>query len=101
MLTGSAPSAFDSSRGHFSDFMFYVYILYSQNFDKYYVGQTNDIEQRLNRHNKGSEKSTSPYRPWVMVWYGTKTSRSGAVILERKLKNLSKDRIKKFVAKYS
>ncbi|MFP4042588.1 MAG: GIY-YIG nuclease family protein [Bacteroidales bacterium] len=31
--------------------MFFVYILYSENFDKYYVGHTNNIERRLQEHN--------------------------------------------------
>ena len=48
--------------------MFYVYILYSKIFDKYYVGHTNNPEQRLISHNT-SEKNTytSKYRPWIMV----------------------------------
>jgi putative endonuclease len=33
--------------------MFYVYILYSEKLDKYYVGSTNDLLRRLNDHNRG------------------------------------------------
>ena len=47
--------------------MHYVYILYSPTHDKYYVGQTPDLETRLLFHNKLSETSfTSKYRPWVL-----------------------------------
>jgi len=80
---------------------FFVYILYSENFDKFYVGQTNDISQRLNRHNCGYEKATSPYCPWTMVWFTHKEARAEAMMLEKKLKNLSKDRLKQFIQKYS
>mgnify|MGYP006266271713 CR=1 len=32
--------------------MHYVYILYSPGSDKYYVGQTSDVGQRLQFHNE-------------------------------------------------
>jgi len=80
---------------------FYVYILYTELHDKFYVGQTENLDQRIARHNKGTEKFTAPYRPWVLVCSIKKPSRSEAIILDRKLKNLSKDRIRLFIEKYS
>ena len=68
--------------------MFYVYILFSPSTGKYYVGQTDDLENRLVRHNRGYEKSTSKYVPWVLVWQTTKSSRGEALVLELKLKNV-------------
>ena len=45
--------------------MFYIYILYSEKYSKYYVGQTDDPERRLIEHNEISDHSfTSKYRPW-------------------------------------
>jgi len=38
-------------------------IIYSESHDKYYIGQTSDIIDRIKRHNSGSEKFTSPYLP--------------------------------------
>ena len=32
---------------------FFCYILYSKSFDRYYVGYTSDIEERLKLHNTG------------------------------------------------
>ena len=80
--------------------MYIVYILYSSVHDKYYVGQTNDIADRIRRHNGGFNASTSPYRPWVIQLTITKSTRSEAMLLEKKLKNLSKDRLLKFIEKY-
>ncbi|UOY05996.1 GIY-YIG nuclease family protein [Muricauda sp. SCSIO 64092] len=80
---------------------FHVYILYSPKFDKYYVGQTMALTNRLDRHNSGLFKSTAPYRLWKVVWTTEKDSRGEAMILERKLKNLSKARLQKFIEKYS
>jgi putative endonuclease len=79
---------------------FYNYILYSKSHNQYYIGQTNNIEQRLHQHNNGYEKSTSPYRPYEMVWYKEQESRSAAIVLERKLKNLNREKLGAFIKKY-
>ncbi|WP_370391063.1 GIY-YIG nuclease family protein [uncultured Winogradskyella sp.] len=42
-----------------------VYILFSKAKNRYYVGQTADIDDRLSRHNKGLVKSTV-----YMVYHG-------------------------------
>ena len=78
-----------------------TYILYSEKFDKYYVGQTNSISRRLIQHNNGLSKATKPYKPWILALSISKENRSDAMKLERKLKNLSKARLKKFIEKYS
>ena len=61
---------------------YYVYILYSESAGKFYIGQTNNIQGRLERHNSGTENATRPYRPWVLKWYGVKSSRADAMFLE-------------------
>ena len=81
--------------------IYYVYILYSVCYDTYYVGQTNDIVNRLLRYHSGMEKATRPYIPWQMVCDIEKQTRSEAMILEKKLKNVSKERIRQFIEKYS
>ena len=82
--------------------MYFVYILYSVSFDRYYIGQTNDIEQRLEKHNSKQVRSTKGYIPWKVIWFGEKPDRKAAMELERKLKNLkSKERLRAFVKKYS
>ncbi len=48
--------------------MYYLYILYSERNDRYYNGQTNDPERRLEEHNHAPKTSfTSRHRPWIMV----------------------------------
>ncbi|MFL5729985.1 MAG: GIY-YIG nuclease family protein [Cytophagaceae bacterium] len=45
--------------------MYFIYILYSPSFDKYYVGYTHDYSQRLISHNTTDRNTfTSKYRPW-------------------------------------
>jgi len=68
--------------------MYYTYILYNKSFDRFYIGQTQSLEERLVYHNGGKVKSTKPYIPWEMVWYMTFDTRSEAMIREKRLKNL-------------
>ena len=79
---------------------YFVYILYSESLDTCYKGQTKDLKERMHRHNHEQEKATQSGVPWTLVWSARKESRSSAVLLERKLKNLSKERVRKFINKY-
>jgi putative endonuclease len=49
-------------------FMYYVYILQSTITNKFYKGQTDNLERRLKEHNNKEEKSTAPYAPWILLW---------------------------------
>ena len=66
--------------------MFYVYILFSETKSKYYVGQTADIDDRLNRHNSGYSLSTKSGIPWQLITSFTFNTRSEALLLEKKIK---------------
>ena len=48
--------------------MYSTYIIKSQNFNRYYIGSTEDFENRLNQHNNGQVISTKKFRPWVSVY---------------------------------
>jgi putative endonuclease len=69
--------------------MYYVYILYSERSDRYYIGHTSDPERRLFVHNNNPNNTfTSKYRPWNIVFKHTiSESRSEALKIERYLKN--------------
>ncbi len=47
--------------------MYKVYILQSLKNNRYYTGHTNNIDNRLKRHNSGQVKSTKPYLPWKTI----------------------------------
>ena len=79
-------------RGFFVAMKFFVYILQSSVDGRFYIGQTQNIKNRLTKHNMGHSKSTKPYAPWNIVWFTPVDSRSKAVKLERKLKNLKSRR---------
>ena len=80
--------------------MFHAYVLYSQTTDTYYKGSTADLTNRIRRHNAGMEKATKRGCPWKLIASFSKTSRSEAMILEKKLKNLSRERLLNFIKKY-
>ena len=65
---------------------YYTYILKSKG-GRYYIGQTKSIEERLERHNKGRERSTRAYSPRELRFVKEFSTRSEAVQLERKLKS--------------
>lgn len=83
-----------------SDSSYFTYILYSKKASRYYIGQTQQIYNRLEQHNSGFVKSTKPYKPWEIVGFIEKSSRKEAIVLERKLKNLNTEDLKKFIIKY-
>jgi putative endonuclease len=68
--------------------MFYVYIIYSEKFDRYYIGHTNDPYRRLVEHNTTDEiKFTTKFRPWEMVLsYEVSDNRGEAIKMERFIK---------------
>ncbi|MCE3279582.1 MAG: excinuclease subunit [Bacteroidetes bacterium] len=66
--------------------MFIVYIIYSRSLEKYYTGQTNNIQDRLLRHNSGQGKYSKNGMPWEMVWTSQVATRSEAMKLENQIK---------------
>ncbi len=66
--------------------MIVVYILCSRFLQKYYTGQTNNIKDRLLRHNSGQGKYSKIGVPWELIWKIEVLSRSEAVKLESQIK---------------
>ncbi|MCD6557079.1 MAG: GIY-YIG nuclease family protein, partial [Bacteroidales bacterium] len=65
-----------------------VYVLYSEKYDKIYIGYTSNIEQRLLSHNKLSQKGyTVKYRPWKIVYTEKFTTKKEALQREKELKS--------------
>ncbi len=79
---------------------YYVYIIFAGQFDKFYIGQTSDLNNRLLLHNSRKVPSTAPFVPWELVGVIKKQSRAEAMALEKKLKNLNRQRLKIFIEKY-
>ena len=70
--------------------MYFVYIIYSDKLNRYYVGTTDDVERRLSEHNHDFYKNsfTSKGIPWdLKLSYKTPSSQK-AYDLERFIKKM-------------
>ncbi|MCA9356071.1 GIY-YIG nuclease family protein [Candidatus Nomurabacteria bacterium] len=67
--------------------MFTTYAIKSKNRNYIYVGITNDIDRRLKEHNTGINKTTKPYKPFLLLYSKTHDSRVKAREHEKKLKS--------------
>jgi putative endonuclease len=80
---------------------YHVYIIYSKNLNRFYIGYTNNLNNRIKEHNGRESKYTSGGTPWALLWSTTKPSVRDAENLEFKLKNLTRVRKIRFMRKYA
>ena len=67
--------------------MYFIYILYSESANKYYVGHTDNLERRLFEHNNGMTRFTSNIASdWIIMYTETFESRTLAAKREREIK---------------
>ncbi|MDA3840236.1 MAG: GIY-YIG nuclease family protein [Patescibacteria group bacterium] len=67
--------------------MYIVYILKSENFNRYYIGHTADLNERLKKHNNGRVKSTKAYKPWLVIYTEEYDTKQDAYRREMKIKS--------------
>ncbi len=68
--------------------MKYVYILESvETPERHYVGVTDDLRSRLQKHNAGDVQHTSKFRPWRVKRYIAFTDEDRALAFEKYLKS--------------
>ena len=66
----------------------YVYILQNEA-NRFYAGLTEDLRERLRRHNSGEVPHTAKFRPWRIKTAVAFTDRERAADFERYLKSAS------------
>jgi len=66
--------------------LFYVYILKSKKDNNFYMGSTNNLERRIEEHNKGLVFSTKSRIPFELVYYEAYKSDKDARMREKNLK---------------
>jgi len=67
--------------------MIIVYALKSITRNYIYVGMTQNLTERFNRHNNGYERTTKPYRPFKLIYFEEFNSRAEARVREKYLKS--------------
>ncbi|WP_139855432.1 GIY-YIG nuclease family protein [Aequorivita sinensis] len=75
--------------------MYYVYILYSKEFERMYVGMSKDCTKRLKEHNSGKTQSTKAYIPWEIIHTEEYLTRKEAREREKYLKSAAGRRWRK------
>ena len=65
---------------------YFVYILKSLQNGSYYIGSTNDLEDRFKRHNEGRVSYTKSKRPWELVYSEEHPDRSSVMKRENAIK---------------
>ena len=63
-----------------------LYIIQSLEDSSYYIGQTDNLDDRLKRHNQGRSKATKNKRPWKLVYTEEFETRSEAMKREYEIK---------------
>ena len=71
----------------FSVMYYLVYILYSDSCKKFYTGQSDNFANRIAEHNNGETMSIKACIPWRLIWSKEVTTRSAAMLLEKKIKS--------------
>ncbi|HNB81771.1 MAG TPA: GIY-YIG nuclease family protein [Chitinophagaceae bacterium] len=68
---------------------YYIYILYSEASDLFYVGYTKNVTVRFQQHNETSRDSfTAKHRPWILkAIFQVGKNEAQAIALEKFIKN--------------
>ena len=83
--------------------MFYVYALFSPSSGKIYIGQTEDLNKRINEHNGVTDLKqwTHKYKPWEVFYDEKCATRSRAMQREKQLKSgAGRDYLKSVLKEY-
>jgi putative endonuclease len=66
---------------------YHVYVIYSEKFDKIYIGMSTVLEKRIFAHNHLPKGWTKNFRPWVLVYSERFEDKPNALNREKELKS--------------
>jgi len=66
--------------------MFFVYVIYSESSDKFYIGSCNILAKRILQHNTGRNISTKHGIPWEVKYFKVFSTREEALKREMEIK---------------
>lgn len=72
--------------------MYYTYVIFNQLLQRIYIGQTNNLEKRLQRHNQNLPTKKTSYTSkhkgvWKLVYQEMYNTRKEAIKREKELKS--------------
>jgi putative endonuclease len=65
-----------------------VYILHSEKINRYYIGVTDNLTWRLERHNQGWGRYTKRGIPWKLVYTESFAQKTDALKREKEIKRM-------------
>ena len=65
---------------------YYFYIIYSKQGNRFYIGHSNDVKERLRRHNSNHKGFTGKYSDWEIVYCEVYPDKTSAYAREREVK---------------
>jgi len=81
--------------------MFCVYAIYNKTYKKIYIGQTDNLKQRLNLHNQKIFKNCYTSRfdgEWILIYKEEYKTRKESLAREKQLKSFrGREYIKKYI----
>ena len=78
---------------------YFIYILYSSSKDRYYIGYSQNPEERLLEHNAGATPSTRPGKTWKIVFKEECVDKTTAIKRENSIKKMkSRKYIEKLIS---
>ena len=81
---------------------YYFYILFSSQANKYYIGHTIHLSERLRKHNSNHLGFTGKFNDWQIVYSEKFNTKSEAYARERQIKKWkNRQRIELLIAKNS
>jgi putative endonuclease len=67
---------------------FFTYVLYSEKYNKIYIGYSSDLDLRLSFHNDPENKGwTKKYQPWIVYYFEEFRTKPEAMNREKQLKS--------------
>ena len=69
--------------------MYYFYIIYSTLLDKYYLGYTSDLNERLKKHNTHHKGFTGKANDWKVVYSENFNNKNDAYKREQQVKRFN------------
>ena len=76
-----------------------VYILFSEELDRYYIGVTSNLEERIRKHNSKHKGFTGKANDWRLVYKENYETKTAALARERQIKSWkSREMIERLIA---
>lgn len=80
---------------------YFTYIIKSKITDRYYIGETDNLQRRITLHNEGNSISTKAYIPWEIVYFEKFDTRTEAMKREKQLKKMKSKKYIEWLISYN